>query len=116
MFVTKASDVYAYSMTALQVYLFPRCYIRFCSFFRIFVQVLDGREFRKSIPFNQYGDCIPYAIRHAIVSQEWPQLQHYSGVTPEAWGVISACWTVDAIGRPTIDELLKSLSGIPLPV
>ncbi|RXW19375.1 hypothetical protein EST38_g6473 [Candolleomyces aberdarensis] len=92
MFVTKATDVYAFSMTALQV--------------------LDGREYQKSIPFNQHW--VPFAVRRAIVNQEWPQAQHYTGVTPEAWGVISACWTTDPSVRPRIDTILKQLSGIAL--
>ncbi|RXW13983.1 hypothetical protein EST38_g11873 [Candolleomyces aberdarensis] len=92
MFVTKATDVYAFSMTALQV--------------------LDGQGYPKSRPFNTCHG--PFAVRSAIVRQEWPQAQHYSGVVPEAWSAISACWKTDPSLRPTIDTILQDLSGIPL--
>ncbi|RXW19370.1 hypothetical protein EST38_g6474 [Candolleomyces aberdarensis] len=91
MFVSKATDIYAFSMTALQI--------------------LDGQGYQKSMPFNQHW--VPFAVRRAIVNQEWPQAQHYTGVTPEAWNVISACWTTDPTVRPSIDTILKDLSGIP---
>ncbi|KAJ2930360.1 hypothetical protein H1R20_g6682, partial [Candolleomyces eurysporus] len=91
MSVTKATDVYAFSMTALQI--------------------LDGRGYQKSIPFNQHW--VPFAVRRAIVNQEWPQAQHYTGVTPEAWDIISASWTTEPSARPTIDTILRDLSRIP---
>ncbi|RXW14820.1 hypothetical protein EST38_g11034 [Candolleomyces aberdarensis] len=94
MFVTRASDVYAFSMTALQV--------------------LDGQGYHKSIPFNHCK--VPFAVRLAVVQNQWPQMQNYAGVIPEVWAIISACWTSNASIRPSIDALLKDLSGIPLPM
>ncbi|KAJ2933705.1 hypothetical protein H1R20_g3342, partial [Candolleomyces eurysporus] len=90
MFVTKASDVYAFSMTGLQI--------------------LDGQG-NKSMPFNhcQQG---PYSVRKAIKNNQWPQEQRYPGVIPQAWKIISACWTKDPSIRPSIDALFQDLSGV----
>ncbi|RXW21884.1 hypothetical protein EST38_g3955 [Candolleomyces aberdarensis] len=91
MFVTKASDVYAFSMTALQI--------------------LDGRGYA-SRPFNHRQG--PYPVRKAIVTQQWPQQQQYPGVIPQAWKIVSACWTSEPSIRPSIDALLADLSAVSL--
>ncbi|KAJ2930152.1 hypothetical protein H1R20_g6927, partial [Candolleomyces eurysporus] len=89
MFVTKASDVYAFSMTALQV--------------------LDGQG-DKSRPFNHCQG--PYPVRKAVMAKQWPREQQYTGVTPQAWKIVSACWTNDPSIRPSMDALLQDLSRI----
>ncbi|RXW22061.1 hypothetical protein EST38_g3778 [Candolleomyces aberdarensis] len=90
MSVTKASDVYACSMTVLQI--------------------LDGQG-DKSIPFNHCRQGYP--VRKAITNNQWPQEQRYPGVKPQAWKIISACWTKDPSTRPSIDALFQDLSGVP---
>ncbi|KAJ2924044.1 hypothetical protein H1R20_g13059, partial [Candolleomyces eurysporus] len=89
MFVTKASDVYAFSMTALQI--------------------LDGRGYA-SRPFNHREG--PYPVRKAIITKQWPQQQQYPGVIPQAWKIVSACWTSNLSIRPSIDALLADFSAV----
>ncbi|RXW14823.1 hypothetical protein EST38_g11029 [Candolleomyces aberdarensis] len=89
MFVTKASDVFSFSMSALQI--------------------LDGRGYA-SRPFNHCKG--PYPVRKAIITKQWPQEQKYPGVIPPTWKIVSACWTSDSSIRPSIDALLADLSAI----
>ncbi|RXW17146.1 hypothetical protein EST38_g8709 [Candolleomyces aberdarensis] len=87
MSVTKQTDVYALSMTALQV--------------------LDGRG-EKSEPFNHLKHG--WDVKMALEGSRWPELHRYRGVPPRAWDILSSCWADHSL-RPSIDALLKELTA-----
>jgi serine/threonine protein kinase len=105
MSVTKPTDVYAFSMTALQV-----CDLG-CRFSKrlknIVYQVLDGQGAR-SLPFNNLK--VDFDVRLAVLKGQWPESHRYGGVPLGAWDLLSCCWT-DPSSRPSIDALLKALSA-----
>ncbi|KAJ2919082.1 hypothetical protein MD484_g1303, partial [Candolleomyces efflorescens] len=86
MSVTKQTDVYAFSMTALQI--------------------LDGQG-ERSLPFNNIR--VAREVRVAVLNSQWPERHRYGGVLPGAWEIISSCWT-EPSRRLSIEALLKALS------
>ncbi|KAJ2921524.1 hypothetical protein H1R20_g15569, partial [Candolleomyces eurysporus] len=90
MAVTKPTDVYAWSMTALQI--------------------LDGRG-EQSLPFAGVSDSRD--VMREVLQGRWPTPAEYPGVESQAaWGILKRCWTPEPTPRPTIQRTLRDLDAL----
>lgn len=110
---TKASDVWAFGMTALEVSLCPAVDIESALKYRS-TQVLTSQMPWAPLRGRQQEIA---QIKLRLVMKDRPDHKQYGGISSDVWKILELCWAEDAGTRPSILDIktrLRSVESIGL--
>jgi serine/threonine protein kinase len=100
--VTKASDVYAFAMTVIEVCFYHLSHKR--SDAKKLSQITSGQ-----VPFSHIRNDA--SVVYAVVSGGRPKRQHCPQVNDDIWAILEKCWDADPDKRPSIGILLRFIES-----